>query len=74
MGGGAPGEGGGHSGTEWLPTAKRTRRAEALNTKKRGSKLQTENLIKVVTCNMGLFSLYFVKYNYGFPCTESFEK
>ena len=30
---GGGGGGGGHSGTEWLPTAKRPRRAEAVNIK-----------------------------------------
>ena len=32
-------QGGGHSGTEWLPTAKRPRRVEAVNAKFRGGKL-----------------------------------
>ena len=69
------GGGGGHSGTKWLPTAKLPHGAEALNTKilgqstplkvlkakKGGGQLQTKQLIRVVTCKMCLFSLYFEK-------------
>ena len=68
----APVGGGGHSGTEWLPTAKWPRGAEAVNAKikgrstqlkakKGGGQLQTMSQIGVVTCKMCLFSLYFVK-------------
>ena len=64
---------GGHSGTKWLPTAKRPRRAEAVNAKikgrstplkakKGGGQLQTKNQIRVVACIMCLFSLYIVNY------------
>ena len=61
----------GHSGTEWLPTAKQ-RRAEAVNTKikgqstplkakKEGGYLQTKNIIIVVTCLRSLFVIVFCK-------------
>ena len=68
-----PRGGGGHSGTEWLPTAKRPRGARAVNGKiwgqsthlkagKGGGQLQTKNQIRVVTWKMCFFSIYFVKY------------
>ena len=68
-----PPGGGGHSGTEWLPTAKWMHGAEAVNAKilgqsthlkakKGGGQLQTMSQTGVVTCKMCLFSLYFVKY------------
>ena len=55
--------GGGHSGTEWLPTAKWPCGAEAvnakiqgrstpLNAKSGGGQLQTKHLIRVVACKM----------------------
>ena len=59
------GGGGGHSGTEWLPTAKRPRRAGAVNSleaKKGGGQLQTKHLTRIVAHKMCLFSLYFLKY------------
>ena len=65
--------GGGHSGTKWLPTAKRPRGAEAVNAKiwgwsthlkanKGGGQLPTKNQIGVVTCKVCFFPLYFVNY------------
>ena len=51
-----------------------------MKAKERGSQLQTVNLIMAVTCNMRLFSLYFVKYMIFIVrealknCTGSFEK
>ena len=58
--------GGGEVGTEWLPTAKWLRNVRAVNSfkgKRKGgacSQFQTKNLIRVLTCKMCLFSLYFV--------------
>ena len=60
----------GHSGTEWLPTAKleRSRSGERQNlgavNSFEGRKwgLQTKNLMRIVSCRMCLFSFYFVKY------------
>ena len=67
--------GGGHSGTEWIPTAKRQSGAEAVNdkfyAKKGGSQLQSKNQIRVVTCKMCVFSLYFVKSIMLIPCNLS---
>ena len=65
--------GGGHSGTEWLPNARRPRgsgECQYLGTvsqllrrqKKEGGQLQIKNLIRVVTCQMCLLLLYFAKY------------
>ena len=63
--------GGGHSGTEWLATAKQLHRVKAVNAKTRsgplkvkkgGGQLQTNNLIRVVSSKVCLFSLYFLKY------------
>ena len=68
--------GGGHSGTGWLPSAKRPRRGKALNAKKRGwsatplkakrglVNCNRKNLIRVVTCKMCLFS-HFCEMLYG---------
>ena len=69
-----PGEGGGgHSDTEWLPTAKRPRGEEAMNTKiqgrstpfgakKGGGQLQTKNVIGALAYYLCLYFLYFIGY------------
>ena len=66
--------GGGHSGTERLPTAKRLNirsvsgehqnigAVTSFERRKGARQLQTKHLIRKVTCKMCLFSLYFVRY------------
>ena len=68
------GGGGGHSGTKWLPTANWPSEVEAVNAKvykgrsnhlkakKGGGQRQTESQIRVILCEICLFSLHFVKY------------
>ena len=64
----------GHSGTEWIPTAKRTHGTSAVNAeiwgwlapffkaKKEAVNFKLRTYDMAITCKMCLFSLYFVKY------------